>query len=270
MRALALALLGCTLASPARAAEVRVPMQLDFAFMRELLVSRAYTDPEQTARVLSDGVGCNQVILLHPEVWESEQRLRVTSDVDASFGTLVLGICLFPVSWQGRIESLLEPSLAPEAPIVHFRVVDSSLSERDGSPAGAAGALWDWVKRYVHPRLERLEIDLAAPVADLRAVLPLFLPEHDASRAQALVDSLALENALVGPDGVTVDLRLTPQLAEAVPHSPSPRSRRRRSRFEAALARWDASSPVVKHAGAASTDRPCAAAARDPARRATR
>lgn len=258
MRALALALLGCTLALPARATDVRVPMRLDYGFMRELLVSRAYTDPEQTARVFSDGVGCNQVILLRPEVGESERRLRVTSDVDASFGTLVLGVCLFPVSWQGRIESLLEPSLDPGVPIVHFRVVDSSLRERDGGPAGAAAALWDWVKRYVHPRLERLEVDLAAPVADLRAVLPLFLPEQDASRAQSLVDSLGLASAAVGPAGVTVELLVTPELGEAEPPPDAPEpalTPEEIARFETALARWDGFVTfVVKQAGAASTD----------------
>ena len=258
MRAPALVLLGCLLALSAGATEVRVPMQLDYAFMRELLVTRAYTDPEETARVLSDGVGCNQVILLRPEVSEGEGRLRVTSEVDASFGTLVLGVCLFHVSWQGRIDSLLEPSLAPGIPIVHFRVVDSSLRERDGSPAGAAATLWDWVKRYVHPRLERLEIDLAAPIADLRAVLPLFLPELDASRAQALIDSLALENVAVGPRGVTVDLRITPQLGQVEPPSDSPElplSAEEIARFEAALARWDGFvTYVVKQAGAASSD----------------
>ena len=53
MRALALALLGCTLALRASAADVRVPMRLDYTFMRELLVSRAFTDPEHRALLLS-------------------------------------------------------------------------------------------------------------------------------------------------------------------------------------------------------------------------
>ena len=95
-RARSLLLLGSLLAASAAASEVRVPMQVDFAFLRELLVERAFTDPEQTARVYSDGVECNRVTLLRPELDAAGGRLRVTSDVDASFGTLVLGRLSLP------------------------------------------------------------------------------------------------------------------------------------------------------------------------------
>lgn len=246
-------------AAPSAASELRVPMQVDFAFLRGLLVERAFSDPDQTARVYSDGVECNRVTLLRPELGAAGARVRVASDVDARFGTLVLGLCLFPVSWQGRVESELEPWLDPALPLVHFRVVDSTVLERDGSPAGAASVLWDWVKRYVHPRLELLSIDLAKPVSDLRAVLPLFLPESDASRAQALVDSLALDSVAVdASSGVTVTLRLTPPPRDApTPSAPreAPLTPDELDAFEAELARWDGFVTfVVKQAGMASSD----------------
>ena len=258
MRALVVLALVSLLSASSTASEVRVPMQVDFAFMRGLLVERAFTDPDQTARVYSDGVECNRVTLLRPELGASGGRLHVTSDVDARFGTLVLGICLFPVSWQGRVDSELEPWLDPALPLVHFRVVDSDVLERDGSPAGAASVLWDWVKRYVHPRLERVSIDLAMPVRDLRAVLPLFLPETDANRAQALVDSLALDGVAIGESGVTVSLRLTPPPRDEPPPSARPEAPltpEELSAFEAELARWDGFVTfVVKQAGMASSD----------------
>ncbi len=258
MRALALLGLASLLAASSAASEVRVPMQLDVGFMRQLLLAHAFSDPEQTARVYSDGVGCNRVTLLRPELSAAGGRLRVTSDVDASFGTLVLGLCLFPVSWQGRIESELEPWLDSGLPLVHFRVADSELLERDGSPAGAAGALWDWVKRYVHPRLERLAIDLALPVRDLRSVLPYFVREPDATQARALVDSLALEAVVIGDGFVSVTLRLTPPPAgeRSLRERPeAPLTPEELSAFEAELARWDGFVTfIVKQAGMASSD----------------
>ena len=166
--------------------------------------------------------------LLRPVVDSLGARLRVTSDVDAHFGTLVLGVCVFPVSWQGRVESELEPALDPTLPLVHFTVVDSAVLESDGAPAGAASVLWDWVKRYVHPRLERLSIDLAKPVADLRTVLPLFLSEAEAQRAQALVESLELDGVAVNDAGADRD-----RAAHARPSASSRcprRAPRRRSR----------------------------------------
>ena len=258
MRALAPLVLGCLFATTSAASEVRVPLQLDFAFMRELLVQRAFTDPEQTARVFSDGVGCNRATLLRPEVGANDGRLEVTSEVDASFGTLVVGFCLFPVSWRGRVESQLEPWLDPAAPLVHFRVVDSRIAERDGSAAGAAGMLWDWVKRYIHPRLELLAIDLSLPVGDLRAVLPLFLAEDERARAEELVASLALEGAIVSDGGVSVTLRLTPQLGSAPPASAGPEPELTPEEievFRAELERWDGFVTfVVKEAGRETSD----------------
>ena len=258
MRALLVLALGSLLAAASAASEVRVPMRVDFAFLRGLLVERAFTDPEQTAVVYSDGVECNRVTLLRPEVDSAGARLRVKSDVDARFGTLVLGLCLFPVSWQGRIESELEPSLDPALPLVHFRVVDSALLEPDGAPAGLANTLWDWVKRYVHPRLERLTIDLAKPVGDLRAVLPLFLSERDASHAGALVDSLALESVAVGAADVTVTVRLNAPAREEplpAPRPEAPLTSEELEAFEAELERWDGFVTfVVKQAALASSD----------------
>ncbi|MEX2206754.1 MAG: lytic transglycosylase domain-containing protein [Myxococcota bacterium] len=258
MRALLVSVLGCLVATASAASEARVPMQVDFAFLRTRLLERAFTDPEQTARVYSDGVDCNRVTLLRPTLDAAGARLRVTSDVDARFGTLVMGLCLFPVSWQGRVASELEPWLDASLPLVHFRVVDSAVLERDGSPAGAASVLWDWVKRYVHPRLELLSLDLAKPVSDLRAVLPLFLSESDATRAQALVDSIALEAVAVGDGFVTVTLRITPPPREApLPFArpEAPLTPAELLAFEAELARWDGFVTfVVKQAGMSSSE----------------
>src|SRR5258705_6249866 len=56
----------------ADAREVRVPLRLDYPFLLELLVKRAFADPEQTARVYSDGVDCKHVVLSKPEVLGGE------------------------------------------------------------------------------------------------------------------------------------------------------------------------------------------------------
>jgi hypothetical protein len=110
MRALVFLAL-CLAATPATAREVRVPLRLDFTFLRELLLARTFTDPERTARVYTDGVDCNRVTLREPALARAGERLRVTSRLDAKLGTLFLGYCLFPVEWQGTVAAQLEPRL---------------------------------------------------------------------------------------------------------------------------------------------------------------
>ena len=251
-----LALLLC-LARPAEARDVRVPIHLDYGFLRELLLATAFTDPEQTAVVHTDGVDCNHVVLSRPELRGGEGTITVTADVQTKFGTLFVGICLFAVEWRGKIESRLEPEVDPRAPMVHFHVRDSRLLEADGSVRGTTTTVWDWVERWVRPRLEKLTIDLSAPMADLRATLPLFLSDTSAARAQALVDSLALDSVSVTPEDVVLGLRLDAPAASAPgpAHAEPELTPDEVARFEAALGRWDGFiTYVVKNAGVETAD----------------
>jgi Transglycosylase SLT domain len=252
MRRLAwLALLLC-LARPADARDVRVPIHLDYGFLRELLLATAFTDPEQTAVVRTDGVDCNHVVLSRPELLGGDGVVTVTADVQTKFGTLFIGICLFAVEWQGKIEARLAPEIDPHAPVVRFHVRDSRLLEADGSVRGTTSTVWDWVERWVRPRLEKLAIDLSAPMADLRTTLPLFLADASASKAQALVDSLALDSVAVTPEDVVLGLRLAaPAAGPPEPARPEPElAPEEVARFEAALTRWDGFiTYVVKNAG---------------------
>src|SRR5690606_8095353 len=136
--------------------------------LTQQLVATAYTDPGGTARVFDDGSGCNSLVLLDPRVTAGDGKLRVTTAGEARFGVAAGERCLLPVSWSGTIELLEEPSIDPHAPIVRFAVVDSKIRDADGKEPFASGTLWNWVKAYVHPRLET-RIDLAGPVAELRS-----------------------------------------------------------------------------------------------------
>jgi hypothetical protein len=250
----ALVVLALSLAAlPAAARDVQVPLRLEYGFLEELLVAHTFTDPERTARIYTDGVDCNRVTLLRPELGRSGERLRVKSEVDARFGTLFLGYCLFQVEWQGTVDSLLEPSLAPNAPIVRFRVVETTLVKRGETEPTNRGVLWEWLEAYAQPRFELLQIDLATPMRELSAVLPLFLAERDAASAQALVASIALERPTVTDTGMELWLRLTPpERAAPLPsEGPAPAlTPEELARLEEALARWDGFvTYVVKQAG---------------------
>ena len=141
---------------------------------------------------------------------------------------------------------------------MHFRVLDSRLYEPDGSESASTATVWEWLKGYVHPRLEKFAVDLAAPMADLRAILPLFLAAESAERAQKIVDSLALERVAVAPSEVVLELRFDapPVAAAPPPAGPEPElTPEELARFDESLARWDGFiTTVVKRAGTQSGD----------------
>ncbi len=257
MRLFAALALTLGLAGSALAREVVVPIRIDERFLRELLVQSAFTDPEQTAVVYTDGVECKRVTLRNPELRAGGGALTVVSDVETRLGTLFVGICLFRVDWSGKLETRLEPQLDARRLLVHFRVLDSKLLEADGTEHATTRTLSSWLERYGTPRLEKLTIDLGEPLADLRAVLPLFLADGNANRAQALVDSLALESVSVSEHAVILRVRLLAQATVSPPpRAPEPElSPEELLAFDAALSRWDGFiTYVVKRAGTQTSD----------------
>ena len=236
----ALLLIGPALAG---AREVVVPMQLDHAFLRQVLLTQVYTGPEHTVRVWDDGSGCNFLVLSDPQVDAQNGRLRIRSGGKARVGTPVGQRCLTVLDWSGTVEVDEEPALDPSLPIVRFRVVDSNLYGADGKKR-VTGTLWDWVKTYVHPRLEAVTIDLNQPLTELRAFLPLVLPSESAEQTTHLLDSIALAQPRVVEAGLTVDLHFAvAESATAAPTAPAPEptlTTEEVARWEAAWQHWDA------------------------------
>lgn len=245
MRSRLPAVLLLLLALPAGAAtrEVEVPLQLDHAFVRTLLLERVYTQRDDSVRVWDDGSGCNAMVLSNPRVDAAGGRLRVVSDGLVRIGTAVGDRCLNAVNWTGTVEVLEEPSLDPTAPVVRFKVVDTNLYARDGKK-WITGTVWDWIKQSVQPRFEAVTIDLAQPLADLRAFLPTVLPDGGEA-ARRLIDSLRLADATVTDAGVRLDLRFEVEEAalKEEPLSPGPEptlSPAEVAAWNAAWKQWDA------------------------------
>ena len=227
----------------AEARAVVVPVRLDDAFVRQTLLAQVYTAAHHTARVWDDGSGCNFLILSDPQVSGVNGRLRVRSAGKARIGTAVGQNCLTLLDWTGTVEVDEEPVLDPSRPIVRFHVVDSNLYAANGKKQ-VTGTLWDWVKRFVHPRLEAVTIDLDQPLAELRGFLPLVLPRASAEQTTQLLDSISLVDAHVSDTGLTLDLRfVAPETAAAAPTAPAPEptlTTEEIARWEAAWQQWDA------------------------------
>ncbi len=248
------------LAADARATTVRIPAHLDLPFLRDALVRQLYTAPGPMAPVLDDGHDCARLALAAPALDADGTRLRLRTTAHARLGTVVLGRCTLPLDWSGEIEVFFEPRTEPGSPTVAFRVVDSRIRRPDGSRPAVSGALWDWIKTSVHSQLSAFQVDLARPLEDLRAFLPLVLPDLDVAQVRRLVDSVDLAGARIAPAGIVAELQFDvpgiPATGGASPEEPPP-SPEQIAGFEAALRRWDGFLTfVLKHAGRDTPDRP--------------
>lgn len=240
------------LAAPLAAREVVVPLRLDHAFLRKILLTQVYTGPDQTVRMWEDGTGCNLLVLSDPQVDSQNGRLRIRSVGQARVGIAFLTLCIPLFDWAGTAEVFEEPVLDAGQPIVRFRVVDSNLYGEDGKKR-ITGTLWDWMKAAVHPRLAAVTVDLGQPLAELRAFLALVLPQESDAQAAHWLDSLALSDARASDTGLTVDLRFeVAESAAPAPTAPLPEPTltvEELATWTAAWQQWDAFLTfVTKHA----------------------
>jgi hypothetical protein len=182
----------------------------------------------------------------------------VTAHGRAQAGFQWFGSCVRPFDWEGEVEAEENPSIAPGAAAVDFRVSNSWLT--DESDWLAVPALWDWVKPAVHPRLETLRVDLAPLVEELRRALPLFAARREEPAVRRLVDSIALSDVRVDDRGLVLRVRfeveavVAPPAAGAATPEP-PLAPEEIAGFVTTLHEWDAFLTfVIKSAGADALD----------------
>jgi hypothetical protein len=235
IRALAATVLALLLPACAAADEVAVPLRIDVAYVRAMLVEQVFTDPGPSAAVWRDGTGCGWLTLHDPVVDVADGRLRVESHGEAQIGTpLGDDHCLPLLVWKGSVEAFEQPGVDAGGRALTFRVVDSNVYDEQRKKGLATGRLWDIVKAHVHPRLETLRIDMSRPFDDLRAWLPLVLPDSQ-ERIDALVASMALREPRVEADGIAVTLAFS-----VAPVAAPPAAEPEAPLSEEELRRWDA------------------------------
>jgi hypothetical protein len=180
-------------ASFADARTLQVPVRFGDELIRQYLIEEAYTDADTTAQAWDDGYGCNYLTLSDPKVAIESGTVRVTSAAHGQVGTALGDQCLVLPDWSGVIEVYEQPALSAQPGVVEFQVVNSKIYREDGKSGGIIDTLWDWVKQYAHPPLERLKLDLNPALSEVRAMLPMVFPD-DQAPAQKMLDSVALSD----------------------------------------------------------------------------
>lgn len=220
---------------------VHVPLRFDHAFLRKALMAQVFTSASGRAVLWDDGSGCNFLKLREPAVGSHGAYLTVRARAEVRVGTRLGGTCVAPVQWEGWLEIEKEPILRSDGRGLRFRVVNSGLYDDDGSRAWIAGRIWNVLKERAEPRFEAVDIDLQRATADLREILPLFLPHQEIEPIDRMLSTLQFARAAVTAAGVEVDLTL--RVASMEPRTPAPEptlSPAELARWQEAIDRWDA------------------------------
>lgn len=186
--------------------EVYVPLQLDQNFLQRMLREQVYTENEAEARVWDDGKNCNYLVLSSPETRILSGQLQTRTRASARAGTVVGNTCISFIKWNGFFEIFQVPVLSSTPDVVEFEVTDSKIYSDDGESEGIIGTLWDWIKNYVHPRFNRVRLDVFPVINDLKSTLSLVFTSHPENIIR-IIDSVVLANVSLDEEFIRIGIQ---------------------------------------------------------------
>ncbi len=238
-----------------RAEQVTFALVVDYPLLEATLARQLRAERDGSALLWGTRGGCRFLTLDHLQIEPAEGRVRLTARGGARVGLGFLGLCLVPVSWQGRIDTLATPELGSDWQL-RFRDLDSHLSDAEGRRTAVASRLWDLVKGRVEEAWRGFSLDLGPPVDEARALLRASAEPSRAAPVLAALDSLRPVGVAASAEGIEarVALDLPPPASGAAGPEPALEPMEV-ARWQAALESWDGFLAfVIKDLGAIDAD----------------
>ena len=241
------------------AATIELPLTLRTALLQQTLAMHINPEPGKPTVLFQEG----PYRYLHSERPQLDIRNgepHFSAHIVASFGSNVLGVMPMGVIWSGSIDMTLSPYVDEQWQL-RYRIVDSALYDDAGVKPMMTGLVWDLVKRFLHPRLEKYSLDLTPPQQEIVAFLRACASPSEADQLDETLNSIATGVLRVESNGFVVPLVLTvAESPEPVPMPEpveAPLTPVELENFQKTLEPWDAFLVfVIKNAGLDFVDAP--------------
>ncbi|HEY2487187.1 MAG TPA: lytic transglycosylase domain-containing protein [Candidatus Binataceae bacterium] len=244
--------------SLARAAEVRVPLTIDYLTLGEAIRHQLYTAPGDRAALWNGPDECQFLYAENPTFSRAGERVQLETTAALSLGVALGSRCVSPLTWSGIVEAESEPYLARGIRLM-LHIADMNLYNPRRQKTLIAGRGFDLIKRYLVPRMETFSYDLNPALQQLGALAEAAATPAVAERIRnALATVRADPTVTATDDGVKITLIVAaPEVPEPVasetPAQPTPAEL---EAFEKQLDEWDAFLVfAVKQLGAVVGDR---------------
>lgn len=193
---------------------ITLPITIDYPLLQTLTIQSAFNGPNQTARLLETEDGCTAVTVSNPRWAEKNGLVRFEAYVDLEAGKSFNDSCLLPVTWQGYVVSFQQPQIDPASWQLSFKPIDIKIYDRHRQPTKIPGIISQLMTSWVYPYLNRIRIDLAPPVDDLKQILlPMFSGPYQQS-AQKILDSMRPGGMLVESGHVRVNILVDAEVSD--------------------------------------------------------
>src|SRR6202035_5625866 len=175
-------------ADRARAAQVRIPLTIDYTTLREALKHKLYTGPGGRAHLWKGLDDCQFLYAENPEFSRATAGGAATVQLETA-NSLGLGVamgsqCLNAVQWSGIVQALGVPYIAPGLQL-KFHFTDLNVFDSAHQKTEMVSQGFDLIKGYLIPRLNDFSYDLNPSVKQLTALVSDSMPPDAADRFRA-------------------------------------------------------------------------------------
>jgi hypothetical protein len=206
---------------------VRLPLTLDYTLIRSLFHVQAFNKPGGKAVIgNAKGGGCNDIELWAPDFSPEQSLLKIGTNIKIKAGLKAFGKCVQFADWEGTLKILQRVWVDKNTQQLRFTTVNSNIFDKDGKPAKVGEKVWSVIRTMVVPFFDDISINLAFPVNELKAVLPLLVSSETRPRLENWLNTLQLSDARIDNDAVKLELVMEteplPKQKEAAPRALSP------------------------------------------------
>ncbi len=184
---------------------LQLPLTVELPLLRSLIARQAYPLPGEKASLYHPAQGCNQIVLSSPQLTEERGYLRFQTEVQLKWGTPVMESCLTPLTWKGSIILWQRPRINTQWQL-SFETVDSAVLDTNNRPIKAVDLLWDLIKDHIHQYLNKIIVNLAPPVTDLKSCLLPMFDHHHQNMAHRFFASMRPDAPILRPEGLRINI----------------------------------------------------------------
>lgn len=189
-----------------QAQSVTLPLTLDYALLRDLIVQEIFTQPDHSILLTDNGDDCSHVRISNPRFSAKGDLLRLEVDLALQAGSRVAGKCFPPLRWEGRLALDQRPQINSQTLSMRFIPVRSHLLGKDGETVVIADMLWSFARPRIHTELSRFSIDLGPPLSEVQGFLEPFLHPSWLNNSRRLLETMQPGKIKVTTESLSVGL----------------------------------------------------------------
>jgi hypothetical protein len=205
------------------AADIKVPLNVDYLVLDAALKQRLYTAAGGRAEFWKGSDGCGYFYARNPRFGRNQAAVKLETDGNLNLGLGVAGQCLSALEWSGIIEAETAPYIDGFA--LKFRVTDINFYNPDHTQGSMAGRAFDLVKQNLIPRLETFTYDAKPYMEQLYGVLnSVSVSSAAGAQARSALTSVRLAREVIAEDdgvGLTLAMTVPDELMEQATASAS-------------------------------------------------